>query len=358
MDTIHPVGWREAPYVDQLMGLWAMREMAFRTLCQTLGAFDLSMHMAGSEPNKAREKAAGGVGEIVDGVALIEIRGSMAKQQVSAFSGTSTVAARQAVRAAATDESVKSIMLVVDSPGGTVAGTGELAADIGSAAQKKPVIALIEDMGASAAYWAVCQATQVYAQPAAMVGSIGTYGVVYDSSQAAADRGIKVHVVRAGQFKGTGVPGTEVTPEQLADLQSQIDAVNELFLQAVSSGRKLPMDKVRGIATGQVWIGRGAVASGLIDDVATFDQAFELAATGKTKSLRTRLGKPGTASFAELTAAVPYASAEFLCSQLKREATVDEAQRAWILSQNELIAKLARGRAQDLCELKLFAGKN
>jgi protease-4 len=130
-------------------------------------------------------------------VAVISLTGKLMKQQASMGGGTSTVQARRDIRAAASDPDIGAILLRIDSPGGTAAGTKELADEITAAKTKKPVWAYVEDMAASAAYWAASQASRIIANETALVGSIGTYGVVQDTSGMAAMEGVKVHVIRS-----------------------------------------------------------------------------------------------------------------------------------------------------------------
>lgn len=330
--TLNPNGWREAPFASEWLGVWAMREPEFVATAEMVRGINLSVHLSGPAPEAAREAAiADSRPSVSDGVAVIELRGRMQKQQASLGGAASTVAARRAVRAAAADPEVGSILMVIDSPGGTLAGTKELADDIAAAVKSKPVIALIEDMGASAAYWVASQATQVLAQATALVGSIGTYGVVYDMSALAAKDGVKVHVVRAGAMKGAGTPGTEITAEQLAAFQREVNTLNEFFVSGVAAGRKLSVEQVRALATGDVWIGQEAVSAGLIDSVSTFDQALA-AARSAAANPKLKGKKMSAATYAEVVAACPGASAEFICDQLKAGASVEQATKdfmAW-----------------------------
>jgi ClpP class serine protease len=165
---------------------------------------------------------------------VIEARGLLMKQQ-SWMGGTATLQLRRDIRAAAADPNVSAILLAIDSPGGTAAGTADLAADVRAAARQKPVWAQIEDLGASAAYWLASQADQVFANTARrpMVGSIGTYQTVYDLSAAAEQEGVKVFHFATGPLKGAGMPGTPVTEEQQADFQGRVDAVQDSFDAAV-----------------------------------------------------------------------------------------------------------------------------
>ncbi len=208
-----------------------------------------------------------------DGIAVIDVVGSLMKQESSASSSTSTAMLRGTIRKASADPEVKGIMLRVDSPGGTVAGTQDLADDIAAAAARKPMAAYVEDLCASAAYWLASQCPTISANKG-LVGSIGTYMTVYDTSGAAAMEGVKAYVVRAGKMKGAGTPGTEVTPEQLADWQRIVDALNNDFLAGVAQGRKMPLDKVAALADGRIHPAEQARQLGLIDYIDSFDGAM------------------------------------------------------------------------------------
>ena len=272
--TIGP-GLSTVPYLDQYAGTWAIEERAFAILSQKLSSFDIAGHLNSAPVQALRNgRAYDPIQDKVtvsDGVGIVSIGGVLMKQQTSMSGGTSTVLARRAIRMLAAEPDVKSIVLHIDSPGGTSAGTMQLGDEVRLARKSKPVYSYIEDLGASAAYWVASQAQEIVANEPAKVGSIGTYLVVHDLSKAAEMEGIKVHVIRAGDFKGQGVPGTELTEANLADLQRTVDGVNEFFLQAVSSGRGLSMEKVRELADGRVHFAKDAKGMGLIDSVETFD---------------------------------------------------------------------------------------
>lgn len=211
-----------------------------------------------------------------DGLATINISGPMAKYGSSVQSlvgGSSTLMTQQALRQASRDGAVNAIMLRIDSPGGTFAGSGDLAQAVATADQKKPTYAYIEDLGASAAYRVASRARKVYANADAQIGSIGTFAVMEDTSGAYAKEGIKVHVVSTGPHKGTGVEGTPITDAHLEETQRRVNALNEQFLMDVSRGRHMPMDKVRSLADGRVHLAAAAKDFGLIDSVASWEQA-------------------------------------------------------------------------------------
>lgn len=206
------------------------------------------------------------------GTAVISLQGAMMKMR-SKFGGVSTVSARQSIRMALADQSVGAILLAIDSPGGSVAGTQALADEIRAADAVKPVLCHIEDLGASAGYWVASQARKVNANRSALVGSLGVYGVIEDSSGKAQAEGVKVHVISTGAHKGAFVDGAPVTAPQLAEYQRVIDGFNLLFQQAVTSGRGLNQDQINSLFDGRVHLANDAKSLGLIDTIQSFDQS-------------------------------------------------------------------------------------
>jgi signal peptide peptidase SppA len=351
------------PYLDQWLGLWCMEPDRFRALADRAARLDIHAHLVAvrNEAPAPKTASAGGDYPIASGgVALISVSGPLMKHVSSMSRGSSTVLARRRIRQAAADEMVCAILLVVDSPGGTVAGTQDLAADVARAAAQKPLVAYIEDLGASAAYWIASQATKVYANPTALVGSIGTYGVVYDWSQAAEQDGVKVHVIRAGAYKGMAEAGTAVTDAQLAEFQRIVDELNAHFLAGVGAGRRMKPDQVAALADGRVHLAAPAATLGLIDGVKTFDQVLrELTQTSTSKPRRskamtteatpmetTQPAAPSAATYPQLKSALAGADAAFLCAQMEAAATLDQARAAWMGEQQRRI-EAADKRAEE-----------
>lgn len=357
------------PHYDQWLGVWAMRPEELHAAHQVFNGLDLHVHLNSAQARGVQERGAGMPVEIRDGVAVVGLYGTLMKQESSLGRSTSTVLARRQIRAAAANDQVAAILLHIESPGGTAAGTAELAADVAAAARAKPVHAYIEDLGASAAYWVASQATRIYANATALVGSIGTYGIVHDLSGRAAKEGVKVHVVRAGEFKGSGEPGTEITPAQLAERQAIVDALNQHFLRGVQTGRGLAVDQVQKLADGRVYVGQAAHDLKLIDGIAPLDAVFSnLAAIGQKRrssamqlsnsaensallpdaihaggpaaapapsapapaAAAARPAAPAAASLADLEQACAGAPADFLLGALKAGMTVGQASTAWM----------------------------
>jgi signal peptide peptidase SppA len=338
----------QVPHIEQYFGVWAIYEEVFRGMVDQANRLDLRVHVQQHEGAELQQASANReYGVTTGGVAVLEARGTLMKYTSSMSANTSTIALRRQVRQAVRDEDVSAILLRIDSPGGTVYGTYDLVDDIREAAKQKSVYAYIEDLGASAAYAVASVATKIFSNPSALVGSIGTFSVLQDMSGAAAQLGIKVHVIRAGKHKGAGVPGTEVTAEHLADAQRIVDQMNAFFLQTIENGRKIPRAKVESIADGRVWVAGEAKEMGLIDGVQSLDATLnQLTNLSKQRSRSTMSSetKPIVAELAQTTAGVDDirracqgATADFILSQLERKATVEQAMQAWIGEQQKAI---------------------
>ena len=358
--------------IDDFFGIWAIEETRFRQAVERYQGINLVAHIQANRgqvnhlvAEATTDIKAASDGQRLfnlnrDGVAEIRLRGPMMKYANSMSGGASTVFARRQIRQAVNDPDVGAIMLVIDSPGGTVAGTMDLAEEIAKAAAKKPVYAFIEDLAASAAMWISSQATKVFANNAtALVGSIGTFAVLYDYSGAAEKLGVKVHVIKAGNFKGTGTPGTEITEQQLAEAQRIVDSLNTEFLSGVAKGRRIPLERMKEIADGRVHPAAEAIGLGLVDDVQSYDQTLADLSNQARKTRRSysmTVQNENAATLQELKQAMPDAGADFLVSQLEKGASVDQALRdysAKIKADNEALQKrLAETEAKHKQELE------
>jgi signal peptide peptidase SppA len=257
-------------------GPWMIEPEWFRNAVTAINAGTWKAEGVTVEPDDDDEN---GSYQVVNGVAVMPLHGPMMKAR-SKFGGASTIDARSQIRKAVSDARVSAIMLHIDSPGGTVAGTDALAADVASAnASGKPVYAHIDDMGASAAYYVASQAKRITASPSSLVGSLGTRMVIVDSSEAAKQDGLKVHDVSTGAFKGAGQPGTPVSDAQLKYFQGIVDDGNSHFKAAVRRGRGFSNEETDALFDGKVHDARQAQSFGLIDGVESFDSAMTAAIT-------------------------------------------------------------------------------
>ena len=346
--------------LDQYVGLWAIDETAGMQLFDHARRLDLAGHVAQTH-SAGRDIAAATVADQAADeltIAVIDIRGTMTKRGSSLSDAGSTVLIRRELRQAARDGGVDGILLRIDSPGGTVSGTADLAAEVAEANGRKPVYAFAEDTTASAAYWVASQAAKVYANNrTAKVGSIGTLLYLYDLSGMAEKEGVRPVVIKTGDLKGVGVPGAAVTEQHEAYLQEIVDQTQAEFTAGVMAGRGMNSEQVAAVATGRVYNAGEAQRVGLIDGIESFDQTLALLAAEIRGRRRNSRGSqmsaeqesqqgPQPATFKELKAAFPNATAEFLTAQLEADATIDQARAAYTKALEERAAA-AEARAQE-----------
>jgi signal peptide peptidase SppA len=188
---------------------------------------------------------------IEDGIGVVAVEGPiLRKPDLFArifFGATSSEDIAEALREAGERDDIKAVFLNIDSPGGTVAGTPELAAAVKALNGSKPVYAFSSGLMCSAAYWIASQARAIYATPSAQVGSIGVVQAVIDNTAALDQAGLKVEVFSVGKYKAMGAPGTSLTDDQRELIQSNLAEIAAEFHDAVlSRGRAIPAEAMEG----------------------------------------------------------------------------------------------------------------
>lgn len=292
--------------LDNYGGFWCVEPVHFNQIVQRVNSMDLAAHVSAQTP-QAFDAAAQSF-ELTGGgtVAVIDIQGTMTKAG-SSLGGGSTIQARHAIRQAEENQTVQSIILRIDSPGGSVAGTSDLAAEV--ARTTKPTVAFVEDLCASAAMWVAAQCDSVFANSAtAKIGSIGTFMALYDISGALENEDVRTVVVKAGEFKGGGFPGMEISDEQIAEWQKVIDATQEQFTASIAEGRGMSIEQARDLNTGLVYMAAEALNRNLIDGIKTFGEVVEelrSRTTVKGPVAMSDIQTPQAATFKELVEACP-----------------------------------------------------
>lgn len=166
------------------------------------------------------------------------------------------------IDAAEADDAVENIVLNFDSPGGMVTGTPELAAKIRTV--EKPIYAYCAGTMCSGAYYLASSCSGIFVSPSSRSGNIGVYTTFMDLSRMADMEGIAVKVFSSGPYKGAGVPGTSLSPEQEIDMKKNVMAAAKAFYAHVQSTRpQVSADDMQG----QWYWGAEAVAKGLADDI-------------------------------------------------------------------------------------------
>jgi len=189
--------------------------------------------------------------------------------------------------------SVKAILLNVDSPGGGVAVSQEIYAEIKRLREKKDkiVVAYLSSTGASGAYYISCAANKIVANPGTIVGSIGVIAEWVSYADLLQWAKLKNIVFKTGEFKDTGSPTRPITENEKKYFQGLIDDMYVQFVEAVAAGRKLDLQEVRAMADGRVFTGRAAKERKLIDETGNFQDAVDLTAklagiSGKPRLIR------------------------------------------------------------------------
>ena len=170
------------------------------------------------------------------------------------------------------DSSVKAIILHINSPGGGAAASQEIYHEVLRVRQEnhKKIIASVESVGASGAYYIASACDQIYANDASVVGSIGVIMEWTNYGDLLRWAKLKNVVIHAGELKDAGDPSRDVTPKEQAYFQSLVDNMYGQFVHDVATGRHTSDDKIRPLATGQVWTGQQSLPLGLIDKVGGF----------------------------------------------------------------------------------------
>lgn len=177
----------------------------------------------------------------------------------------------------ASDDSVKAIILHVNTPGGGVAASQEIYEEVKRIREKKkkPIVASIETVGASGGYYISSATSKIFADPGSVVGSIGVIADWYNYGDLVHWAKMKEIVLKTGEFKDTGDPMRDLTPAERQYLQQLIDNMFSQFIHAVAEGRKLKEEDVRALADGRVWTGEQAKPLKLIDEFGDFQTAVE-----------------------------------------------------------------------------------
>ena len=179
------------------------------------------------------------------------------------------------LRKFAEDDSIKAIVIHVNSPGGGVAASEEIYREVKRIhdKKKKPIVSAIQTVGASGAYYVSSATNKIYADNGSVVGSIVVIAEWVNYGDLMRWAKLKPEVLKVGQFKDTGDPTRELTPAERQYMQGLIDNMYGQFVQAVADGRSAKVADIKQIADGRVWTGEQALSLHLVDQIADFRTA-------------------------------------------------------------------------------------
>jgi protease-4 len=177
----------------------------------------------------------------------------------------------------ADDDSIKAIIVHLNTPGGGAAASEEIYKQVRRIRdeKKKKIVASIETVGASGGYYIASACNKIYADEASIVGSIGVIMDWYNYGDLLRWAKMKEVIIKAGEFKDTGDPTRDLTPQERVYLQGMADNMHQQFISNVASGRGMKVEDITPIATGRVWTGKQALPMKLIDEVGDFEAAVK-----------------------------------------------------------------------------------
>jgi len=212
------------------------------------------------------------------GVAIIPIHGVIAPRMnlLSDISGGATYEGlTHDLNEALAQDDIDTIVFDVDSPGGSALGATEFARAVREARGQKRIVAHANYMMASAAYWIGASCDELVAAPSAVVGSVGVYSIHEDLSAQLEQLGVKLTYVSAGKYKVEGNEAEPLSESARAHMQSRVDSFYGRFVADVAKGRGIAAAAVRGgYGEGRTLLADEALAAGMVDRIATFDETL------------------------------------------------------------------------------------
>ncbi len=202
-----------------------------------------------------------------DKVGVVEIKGVL-------VDGKSTLKQLDRFR---DDNSIKAIVLRIDSPGGAVGPAQEILREVEKVRLKKKIVASLGTVAASGGYYIACGANLIMANRGTATGSIGVIMEFTNVEELTKKVGLDFFTLKSGKYKDVGSPFRSMTPEEKGYMQQLLDNIYQQFISDVARNRKIPVDKMRSLAEGKVYTGEQAKQVGLVDEFGNVEDAIEKA---------------------------------------------------------------------------------
>ncbi len=170
-------------------------------------------------------------------------------------------------------DSIKGIILEIDSPGGSPVASDEIASAVYKFRRSKPIVAVIRETGASGAYWVATSADRIFANRMSVTGSIGVTASYLEFGGFLSRYNVTYQRLVSGKYKDVGSPFRPLKADEQDLFQDLLDKLHEEFMGAVAENRRLPLDVVRNLSTGFVFLGEEAQRLGLVDEIGGRDEA-------------------------------------------------------------------------------------
>jgi len=205
---------------------------------------------------------------VSDKIGILEVKGPIAD---------STLLLTQ-IKEFSEQDNIKAVVARIDSPGGGVAPSQEIYAELKLLAAKKPLVVSMGSVAASGGYYLAVASEHIFANPGSITGSIGVIMSFPNYRELLGKVGVQTEVVKSGRFKDIGSATRPFTAADRTLLQGMIDDVHQQFVEAVSDGRHMPVDRLKPFVDGRIFTGRQAKEIGLIDELGTLNDAIRYAA--------------------------------------------------------------------------------
>ena len=263
--------------------IWAITPQALEELHRDKNAFLQNAAFLNSLFSQGKTKES----TVQNGVAVINIEGGIYRKKAWYMPGTTHRQIKHEIEQALKNEEVRAICYNIFSPGGTVAGTQELASYIKEASKIKPSCSFVDGLCCSAAYWLASAAGKVFATESAELGSIGVVLMHTDYSRLNESMGLKYTYITAGSKKSVGASEVPLSEQDRAYLQNQVNGLYDIFLQEISQNMGLDINRKLEWADGRVFLGKEAVGLGLVSQlVKTKEEAMNLLLDQTDKSTK------------------------------------------------------------------------
>ena len=196
------------------------------------------------------------------------------------------------------DETVKAVVLRVNSPGGSAYGSEQIWREVVLLKEKKPVIVSMGDYAASGGYYISCAADYIVADPTTLTGSIGIFGMFPNMEELLTDKlGLHFDMVKTNKFADMGTLARPFNADERAAMQNYINNGYKLFVKRCADGRGMSVEAIEKIAEGRVWTGATAKELGLVDELGGLDKAIEIATQKAEVEAYSLLTYPSKESF-------------------------------------------------------------
>ena len=202
------------------------------------------------------------------------------EEKIGVVSVTGTISSSKKISSElgkfAKDDSIRAIILRINSPGGGVGASQEIYREVQKITLQKPVVVSMGSVAASGGYYVAAPATKIVSNPGTITGSIGVFIQFVRLEELLNKIGVDLEIVKSGEFKDMGSPDRKLTQRDREILDALIKDLQGQFVTAVASGRNLSVEKVQEIADGRIFSGARAKDLGLVDFMGNFQDAVEI----------------------------------------------------------------------------------